>query len=194
VKLPQLKNPDKYIDLYVVDFGDHSGVGFTADEVAQLLESEQFKDGIKVYKIYKAYPDGRMELKGVLNEIFELEAGMFFYETDEAAAGGDYKRLIDSAVKTAPPAKAKVHLAKYRDEKFAVALIFPAEYNDQFSRWLLDIDYKTKGAAEGGIEAVKRYYADEPEILEKHQLFNQQQIEPLTGVELLAATKMAVVR
>jgi hypothetical protein len=145
-----------------------------------------------------------MELKGVLNEIFELEAGMFFYETDEAAAGGDYKKLIDSAVKTAPPAKAKVHLAKYssdfakastdRDEKFAVAIIFPAEYNDQFSRWLLDIDYKTKGAAEGGIEAVKRYYADEPEILEKHQLFNQQQIEPLTGVELLAATKMAVVR
>ena len=193
MRLPELKNPDKYADLYVVDFGDHSGVGFTADEAAELLESEKFKD-VKVYRIYKAYPDGKMELRGVPNEIFELEAGMFFYEFDQTAAGGDYKKLIDAAVKTAPPAKAKIHLVKYSDEKFAVAIIFPAEYNDQFSRWLLDIDYKTKGAAEGGIEAVKRYYADKPEILERHQLFNQQQIESLTGAELLAATKTALVR
>ena len=62
MKLPQIKNTDKYVDLYVVDFGDHSGTGFTADEVAELLESEKFKD-VKVYRIYKAYPDGKMELK-----------------------------------------------------------------------------------------------------------------------------------
>lgn len=193
MKLPEIKNPDRYIDLYAVDFDDHSGVGFTGDEVAELLESEKFRN-IKVYKIYKAYPDGRMELKGVSNEIFELEAGMFFYESDEASARGDYKKLTDSAVKTAPPAKAKVHLARYSDKKFAVALIFPAEYNDQFSRWLLDVDYKTKGAAEGGIEAVKRYYTDGPEVLDRHQLFEQGQIESLTGAELLAATKRALVR
>jgi hypothetical protein len=119
---------------------------------------------------------------------------MFFYESDETIARGDYKKLISSAVKTAPPAKAKVHLARYSDDKFAVAMIYPAEYNEQFSRWLLDIDYKTTGPAEGGIEAVKRYYTDGPEILEKHQLFSQEQIESLTGAQLLAATKMAFVR
>ncbi|MFA5291576.1 MAG: hypothetical protein WC496_00925 [Phycisphaerae bacterium] len=193
MRLPEIKNPDRYVDLYAVDFGGHNGVGFTADEVAELLESEKFRD-IKVYRIYKAYPDGKMELKGVPNEIFELEMGMFFYEFDEVAAQSDYKKLISSAVTTAPPTKAKVHLAKYDDDKFAVAIIFPAEYNDQFSKWLLDIDYKTNGSAEGGIEAVKRYYTDEPEILERHQLFNQQQIESLTGARLLAATKTAIVR
>jgi len=193
MKLPEIKNPDRYIDLYVVDFGDHSGVGFTADEVAQLLESEKFKD-VKVYRIYNAYPDGKMELKGVPSEIFQLETGMFFYEFDKNITQGDFKRLINSAVKTAPPARAKVHLAKYSNEKFVTALIFPAEYNDQFSRWLLDIDYKTAGPAEGGIEAVKRYYADAPRILQRHQLFEQQKFESKTGVELLAATKMAVVR
>ena len=193
MKLPQIKNPDKYVDLYVVDFGDHSGTGFTADEVAELLESEKFKD-VKVYRIYKAYPDGRMELKGVPGEIFQLEAGMFFYESDETIARGDYKKLISSAVETAPPAKAKIHLAKYSDDKFVTALIFPAEYNDQFSKWLLDIGYKTVGPAEGGIEAVKRYYTDEPEILERYQLFSQEQIESLTGAQLLAATKTALVR
>ena len=85
MKLPEMKNAEKYKGLYVVDFGDHSGVGFTAEEVAELLESEKFKD-IKVYKIYRAYPDGKMELKGVPNSIFELEAGMFFYESDESTA------------------------------------------------------------------------------------------------------------
>ncbi len=44
MKLPEIKNPEKYVDLYVVDFGDHSGVGFTGSEVAELLESEKFKD------------------------------------------------------------------------------------------------------------------------------------------------------
>jgi hypothetical protein len=193
MKIPQINNPDKYVDLYVVDFGDHSGTGFTADEVAELLESEKFKD-VKVYRIYKAYPDGKVELKGVPSGTFQLEVGMFFYEFDETIARSDYKKLISSAVKTAPPAKAKVYLAKYSDDKFVTAIVFPAEYNDQISRWLLDIDYKTAGAAEGGIEAVKRYYTDEPEILERHQLFSQEQIESLTGAELLAATKTALVR
>ena len=193
MKLPEIKNPDKYVDLYIVDFGDRSGVGFTADEVAQLLESEKFKN-VKVYRIYNAYPDGRMELKGVPNEIFQFEAGMFFYEFDETITQGDFKRLINSAVSTVPPAKAKVHLAKYDNAKFVTALIFPAEYNNEFSRWLINIDYKTAGPAEGGIEAVKRYYADKPAVLERHQLFGRQKFESRTGAELLATTKMAVVR
>jgi hypothetical protein len=143
-----------------------------------------------------------MELKGVPSEIFQLEAGMFFYEFDRVVAEDDSKSLINFAVSTAVPGRAKVHLAKYSsaegcltaDEKFVTALIYPAEYNDEFGKWLLDIDYKTAGSAEGGIEAVKRYYNDSPEILERHQLLAGQKFESKTGVELLAATKMAVVR
>lgn len=193
MKLPEIKNADRYTGLYVVDFGDSSGVGFAVEEVAELLESEKFQD-IKVYKIYRAYPDGKMELKGVPNEIFQLEAGMFFYESDETTSRNDYKKLVSAAISNAPPAKAKVHLAKYSDDKFVTALIFSAEQNDEISRWLLDVDYKTAGLAEGGIDAVKQYYNVAPEILERHQLFNQRQIDVLTGERLLAATKKAVVR
>lgn len=193
MKLPEIKNSQKYKGLYVVDFGQSSSVGFTADEVAELLESENFKD-IKVYKIYNAYPDGRMELKGVPSGIFQLEMGMFFYESDEATANRDYKTLIKLAVKIAPPANAKVHLSQYSDEKFVTAVIFPAEDNDEFSKWFLDINYKTEGSAEGGIEAAKRYYADSPQILERHQLFSADQIESRTGAELLAATRLAIAR
>jgi hypothetical protein len=193
MKLPEIKEPKRYVGLYVVDFGDNTGVGFTAEEVAEILESEKYKD-CKVYKIHNAYPDGRLELKGVRNETFQLEAGMFFYEDNQLTAKKDFKNLVSIAVQSAPPCRAKVHLAKYNDEKFVTAIIYPAEFDDEVSRWLLDNNYKTAGAAEGGIGAVERYYEDNPEILERHQLFGESAIESRTGAELLANLKIAVQR
>ncbi len=172
MKLPKLQKPEKYIGLYIFDFGEHVGVGFTAQEVAELLESEKYKDG-KVYKIHKAYPDGKLELKGIRAETFQLEAGMFFYCRDLETARRDFKQLVNWAIKSAAPCRAKVHLAKYSDDKFVVALIYPAEYDDEVSSWLLKGNYKTNSTAEGGIEAVQRYYDYGPEILDRHQFRSQ---------------------
>jgi len=193
MKLPELEKPEKYVGLYIFDFGDHAGVGFTAEEVAELLDSEKYRDG-KVYKIHKAYPDGRLELRGVPNETFQLEAGMFFYSSEFQTARRDFKGLVNLAVKSSPPSRAKVHLAKYGDDKLVVALIYPAEYNDEFSSWLLDGGYRTNGAAEGGVSAVQGYYYQKPEILERHQLFSQSETISRTGSELLSSLKMVVQR
>jgi hypothetical protein len=193
MELPKLQKPEKYTGLYVFDFGENTGVGFTAEEVAELLESEKYKNG-KVYKIHKAYPDGRLELKGIRSDIFQLEAGMFFYSTNFETAERDFKGLVNLAVSSTPPCRAKVHLAKYSDDKFVAALIYPAEYDEEISSWLLDGRYKTAGAAEGGIEAVQRYYDHKPQILDRHQLFGQSAIESRTGEELLAGLKLAVQR
>jgi hypothetical protein len=176
MKLPKLENNEKYVGLYVLDFGEQAGVGFTAQEVAELLESERYKD-CKVYKIYKAYPDGGLELARDL-------------ETAEA----DFKKLVDLAVRTAPPCRAKVHLTKYSDEKFATAIIYPAEYDDEVSSWLLEGEYQTSGAAEGGIGPVQSYYDAGTEILKRHQLFGESRFESRTGEELLAGLKRAVQR
>ena len=193
MKIPELKEPQKYTGLYVFDFGDNAGVGFTAQEVAELLEREKYKNG-KVYKIHRAYPDGRLELKGIRAEIFQLEAGMFFYSGDIGTARGDFKRLVNLAVRMAPPCRAKVHLAKYKDDKYLVALIYPAEYDEDVSRWLSDGEYKTVGAAEGGIEAVERYYKQKVEVLERHQLFGESGWISKTREELLANLKVVVQR
>ena len=193
MKLPELENPKKYVGLYVFDFGGHCGVGFTAEEVAELLDSESYKN-CKAYKIYKAYPDGKLELKGVRAELFQLEAGMFFYANALEAAGGDFKRLVNLAIKTIPPCRAKIHLAKYDDNKFLTALIYPAEYDDEISTWLSEGDYKPAGATEGGIEAVQRYYTHKPEVFNRHQLFGKFASESRTGEELLAGVKIAVQR
>ena len=193
MKLPKLQNSEKYIGLYIFDFGDHTGVGFTAKEVAELLESEKYKHN-KVYKIHRAYPDGTLELKGVPAQTFQLEAGMFFYSNALESARGDFKKLVCLADKITPPCRAKVHLSKYNNDKYVVALIFPAEYDDEFSSWLLDGQYKTSGAVEGGIGAVQRYFDYEPEILDRHQLFAKSELISRTGQELLAGLKLAVQR
>jgi len=193
MEVPKLQKPDKYVGLYIFDFGDHAGVGFTAQEVAELLESEKYSRG-KVYKIHRAYLDGKLELRGVPAATFQLEAGMFFYSQDQECAERDYKALVDLAVRIAPPCRAKVHLAKYADDKFVVALIYPAEYDDEVSCWLTEGDYRTAGAAEGGAGAVQRYYDSAAEILERHQLFAQSDPVSRTGQELLASLKLAVQR
>lgn len=193
MKLPKLEKADRYQGLYVFDFGDHAGVGFTVEEVAELLDSERYKEG-KVYKIHRAYPDGRMELRGVPAAKFQLEAGMLFYSTDEATARGDFKRLVDLAIRSAPPCRAKVHLAKYAQDKFAVAVIYPAEQDDEMSSWMLEGDYRTAGPAEGGVGAVERYYQDRPEILDRHQLFEAGENISRTGDELLVSLARVVQR
>ncbi len=193
MKLPELEKPEKYVGLYIFDFGDHTGVGFTAEEVAELLESEKYKDG-KVYKIHKAYPDGRLEMKGVPNETFQLEAGMFFYSSDREDSRRDFKRLVNLAVRAAPPCRAKAHLARGGDDSLVAALIYPAEYDDEVSSWLSAGEYKTSGAAEGGVGAVQRYYDRDAEILHRHQLFAESESVSRTGEELLACLKMAVQR
>lgn len=193
MKLPRLEKPEKYKGLYIFDFGDQAGIGFTAEEVAELLESERYRDG-KVYKIHQAYPDGRLEMKGMPSQTFQLESGMLFYSATTKQAEDDCKRLVGAAVAAEPPCRAKVHLARYSDGRFAVVLIYPAEYEDEISSWLLACDYRTAGPAEGGIGVIERYYREAPEIIERHQLFGASERMSRTGDELLTSLKQAVQR
>jgi len=193
MNIPKIENANKYVGLYVVDFGEASSVGFTAGEVAELLESEKYAD-IKIYKIHGAYPDGKMELKGVPSGIFQLEMGMFFYAGTEQTSEKEYNDLIALAETILPPCRTKVELAKITDELFTTAIIYPAEYNDEVSGWLIDIDYKTSGAAAGGIEAVSSYYDQKTETIGSHQLHAAGAYKSKTGEELLNATRQAVQR
>ena len=192
MELPEIKEADKYIGLYVVDFGDHCGVGFTAEEVAELLESEQFSD-VQIYKVHRANPDGTMELNGLSKETFQLEAGMFFYANDAETAQDDYQRLLAWSDEQLPPARSKVDLASNGDS-YVTALVYPAEFDDAFSRWLLDGNYRTAGQVEGGTGATQRYYDAVPEVLERKQLWPASSIEHLQGEMLFEATKRAIVR
>ncbi len=183
MKLPELEKVDRYEGLYVFDFGDRASVGFTAQEVAELLDSERYREG-KVYKIHRAFPDGRLELKGVPAQRFQLEAGMLFHAKDESTARDDFKRLVDLAIRVAPPCPAKVHLARWAEDRHAVALIYPAELDEEMSSWLLEGGYRTAGPIEGGVGVIEQYYRQAHEVLDRHQLFGASEAISRTGQEL----------
>jgi len=193
MKLPKTDEPAKYVGLYVVDFGDQCGLGYTAQEVAVLLESEAFAD-VKVYKIHRAGPDGTMELAGVARDKFFLESGMFFHCLDDASGRADYQKLAAWSERQLPPCRAKLHLARGSDNELLIALVYPAEYEHEMGCWLAESGFRGSGPVDAGVSQVERYYQGGYEVLERNQLWPQKSIIPRGREELLASAGRAVQR
>lgn len=197
MKLPQLDDPARYQGLYVFDFGDWTAVGYTAAEVAMLLESEQYRDG-KVFRIHRAAPDGQMELRGVSPERFLLESGMFFNRQDLATAREDFARLSELSEQRRPPCRAKLQLADRgpaaEHDRYVTALIYPAEYDDDVARWLLDLDYAGGDTVEGGASHVTNHYEQQLDLVDRTQLWSSTSTPSRSHEEVLASVRSAVQR
>ncbi len=193
--LPRLDDPVRYTGLYVFDFGDSVAVGYTATEIAVLLESERHAEG-KAYKIHRAYPDGRLELKGVSPARFRVEDGFFFYRKDADVARQDFDELKRLADATPPPCRCRLHLASISGASHpnVVALIYPAEFSDEMSAWLKAIDYAGGDFVEGGPSQVAGYQEARATRLAEHQLWGTLDETSRSSEEVLATTHRAVQR
>jgi len=194
--LPHIDQPQRLRGLYVYDFGEWTAVGYTAEEIAILLDHERYRGG-KVYKIYRAWPDGRMELRGVPPERFKLESGVFFYRQQEQPARADFQALLAAARQVPPPCRAYVHLADRGAasfQRYVTALIFPAEYDDEIGQWLLRLAFPGGDLVEGGISHVSNYYAEDKTILERQQLWSRAAIPSRSADQVLASVRQAVQR
>ncbi len=194
MKLPTLEHPDRYTGLYVVDFNDTCGVGYTAGEVAMLTESEAYAY-VKVYRIYRAKPDGTMELKGVPSERFQLETGLFFYSRDMETARREFdeiRRLADGNL----PCRAQLllgALGKNSRLPFVVGLAYPAEYDEDVSRWMLDNEVALGVCADGGtgrLETIRR----DARIIDSAQIHAVKSRQSRTRQEVFAGVGEAIQR
>jgi len=194
---PPVAEPQRYCGLYIYDFGEWTALGYTAEEIAILLESEAYRGG-KVYKIVRARPDGYMELRGVAPERFQLEGGMFFNRSELAAAQRDWADLVAWAERQPPPCRAVVHLADRGANggpgRYVTALIYPAEYDDEMGSWLLAADYRGGDTAEGGISHVTNYYEQQKQILQRQQLWSRSAIPSRSADQVLRSVRQAVQR
>jgi hypothetical protein len=197
MKVPTLEQPARYRSLYVFDFGEWTAVGYTAEEIAVLLESEAYRAG-KVYKIVRATPDGQMELRGVSAARFQLESGMLFNRDNLEAAQADFAKLTRLADNLGVPCRAFVHLAdrgpQVEAARYVTALIYPAEYEDEMAHWLDEVRFAGGDLAEGGPSHVSDYYATEKTILQRQQLWSQPAIPSRSADEVLSSVGRAVQR
>lgn len=195
--LPHLDNAQRFRGLYVYDFGEWTAVGYTAEEIAVLLEHEEYRHG-KVYKIHRTTPDGQMELRGVSPQRFKLESGMFFHRSDLEPARTDFEALRAAAEKTAPPCRAFLHLIERSTEtgphRYLTALVFPAEYESEIGDWLRAVAFYGGDIAEGGVSHVTDYYGEQKTILKRKQLWSQPAVPSRSPNEVLATVRQAVQR
>ena len=195
MKLPELSDPKRYEGLYVFDFEGQVGVGYTGREIEILLESEKYGQS-KVYKIQRAWPDGRLEMKGVSNKVFQVEGGMFFHCRDQGRARKDYEELVELGQGEDFPCRAKIHLSQTQSQgrgQYVVALIYPAEYEEEVSQWLIAVDYQGGELASGGISEVENYYRDYTKMASQ-QLWGVLDETARDAREVLADVGKAVVR
>jgi hypothetical protein len=194
--LPHVDNPPRLRGLYVFDFGEWTAVGYTAEEIAILLEDANCRGG-KVYKIHRATPDGQMELRGISLERFKIESGMFFCRRELEPARADYELLRVAAAESPPPCRAFLHLADRETDspqRFVTALVFPAEYEDEIGQWLTAIGFRGGDLAEGGVSHVANYYGQRQTLLERQQLWSKPTIPSRSPEEVLANVHKAVQR
>ncbi len=156
--------------LYVVNLNGQSASGLTADEVALLLDSEQYREA-KIYRIVRVTPDGSMELSGVSPERFQLESAMIFRGRDESSVENAYDTLIDNAAGHPFPCRLKCHLARQDEQRLSIALIYPAEYEQELGQWLADMKFKFDGPVDAGASAAEQYYRDQLPIIRQQQFW-----------------------
>ena len=195
MNLPKLENPSRYTGLFVVDFGDQAAVGYTAAEVAVLMEADAYRHA-KVYKIHRALADGTMELAGIAPEQLPTEDALFFSRVDASRARADFEMLKGAAEREPAPVQAKLNLVRIEaaEPPHVVALIYPAEFDDAMAHWLSSIDYQGGDEVEGGIRALDRYYQSRRVILEQHPLRGTFDGVSRSAEEVLASTHLAVQR
>lgn len=197
MKLPALDDPRRYRGLYVYDFGDWSAVGYTAEEIAVLLE-DQHTAGGKVYRIRDARPDGTMELYAVSPERFQLESAMLFYRDNEPAARADFAELARLAEAHAPPCRARLELVRRGGDgdrtRYVVALLYPAEYDEDISAWLLRTGYAGGDTVEGGISRATNYFEEVHDLIERNQLWATTSVSSRSPQEVRASIRRAVQR
>ncbi len=202
MNLPTLEHPDRYTGLYVVDFdpstslraGGTCAVGYTAGEVAMLLESEKYAN-VKIYRIHGAKPDGTMELVGVTTERFQLETGLFFYSRDSETARREYDEIRRQADEKLP-CRAQLLLGALGEGArlpCVVGLAYPAEYDEDISRWMLDNEVAFGEYADGGtgrLESIRR----DAQIIDSAQIRAVKSRQTRTRQEVFANVGEAIQR
>lgn len=194
MKIPHISDPARYTGLYLVDFGDHVSVGYTAREVSFLREDDRFKNA-RVYQIHRVQPDGGLDLRGVTEPDFGTQEAMLFFRKDPAEASRDFDTLIALAARTPPPCAVAVELASLHGSGETVTVVrYPAESSTALGAWLNHIGFSGGDRVGGGRSAANDYRNADKDVLAARQLFPPPDRTSRSLDEVLSSTHVPLQR
>lgn len=137
MKLPPTANPERYVGLYLYDFGTHVSLGYTAAEIRVLRESKEHCDGT-AYEVYRVSENGGFELRGAIDQRLTMCEAICFLRRDGGAARRDYEELCEAAKLLPLPCDAELQLLTVHsfDPPDAAALLYPAAATTAIAGWL----------------------------------------------------------
>ena len=145
MNIPRTANPQRYVGLYLYDFGTHTSLGYTAAEIRVLRESKEHGDGT-AYEVYRVSENGGFELRGANDQRLTAREAICFLRHDGGAARRDYEELRLAARRLPMPCAAELQILTVQsfDPPEAVALLYPAAATTAIAGWL------DRGAYTGG--------------------------------------------
>lgn len=154
MRLPVVEHPERYVGLYVFDFGTHVSIGYTAGEIELLRQAAAHREGT-AYEIYRIDDSGRYELRGACDERLAAQEALCFLHADLTAARSDYDRLTAHAAQRPVPCAAEVILARIAafDPPGVAAVTYPAAAAACMSAWLRDVSISPGTQVVGGADA-----------------------------------------
>ena len=156
-RLPPISNPNQYVGLFVIDFGDHVGVGFTAAEV-ELLRRVPDYSSCMAYQIYRVHEQGGFELRGVLDASLGQKEAICFLRESGADARGDFEAIRRAAEQEPLPVETELRLLRSYDFRppDLTALIYPAYASHGISGWLQAAEIRAGDTVEAGPDVIRK--------------------------------------
>ena len=114
MKLPFIPEPERYVGLYVYDFGTHVSVGYTAAELCVLRENAAHRRGM-ASQIYRVSDGGGIELCGVRDERLTAKEAICFLRVEDPDAKRDYDAVCAAAAACPLPCVVQMQLARLQD-------------------------------------------------------------------------------
>lgn len=186
--LPPLLDPGRYVGLYVFDFGGWASVGYTAEEIAMLLESEEHRGG-HAYRIYRVDAEGRIELIGVTQDALAGESILLFAYRDDSRVADDFAALRRKAAELHPPQDIEMAMADIAELEppHVLALIHPRHSADAVAQWLTAIAFDGGDLAMGGGEVLGLYRGYDPSLVARCVLQGDPAVRSRTRQQVLDA-------
>ena len=163
MKIPPLQQPERYAGSYLLDLGDRVCVGYTADEVAVLLETEECRSAT-AYLIHRVDERGNVELVGVsTKDVVRRDILIFAFDSPDAARTA-FSCLRRLAAKTPAPCPCSMELTDFDgvEPSHVISLTFPQAASGQLSAWLERNEFDAGDRVFGGPQTLSQYQAAAP--------------------------------
>ncbi len=195
MKLPPLNAPQRYVGLFVYDFGNHVSVGYTAEEI-NILRGDPQHAGGTTYRIHRVDQDGTIELQGMTPHSLEGEEALVFASAIRERADADFKAVCTFAETKPLPCHAQLEqvVLPASDLPHVVALIYPSHAAVQVSAWLAQAAFEGGDRVTGGIEALVALRSAHPELIQRCELSTCPELAPRTASQVLGTVHLAVQR